>query len=192
MSDHFEEYKEFHLIDKDLKKEHLDDGEWVNEPDLVYFKYRDYDCIVKRLFKLERYNPDDCFGGNINGYIIIEKDHPLYGIENNFDADLDIHGGVTFSGFIFYDFFQENDFVDKFAIGFDCAHAFDIVPSMETLKEKIRKTEPRFLNAYKILKERRKNSPFGKMKTYKNVVFVINELKSGVDQLIEMKVKCDG
>lgn len=58
------------------------------------------------------------------GYIVLPPDHPYFEkCVYEFDEallELDVHGGITFS-----------DYLDKdtYAIGFDCAHAADYVPS---------------------------------------------------------------
>lgn len=59
--------------------------------------------------------------GVINGYARIPEDHPWHNLPYNEvnDLDLDVHGGITFSG---------GD--TGHWIGFDTAHAFDTSPLM--------------------------------------------------------------
>ena len=52
------------------------------------------------------------------GYVVIPEDHPYYGLDyEEVEDDIDVHGGLTFSG--------EFEDVDGFLLGFDCAHAGD-------------------------------------------------------------------
>lgn len=52
------------------------------------------------------------------GYVVIPEDHPFYGLDyEEVEEDIDVHGGLTFSG--------EFEDVDGFLVGFDCAHAGD-------------------------------------------------------------------
>jgi hypothetical protein len=61
--------------------------------------------------------------GTRNGYVGLDKDHPLYGKEcwdfNNSDErfqTLTVHGGLTFSGFM------DTEDPEKWYLGFDCSH----------------------------------------------------------------------
>lgn len=52
------------------------------------------------------------------GYVVIPEDHPCYGLDYEVvEDDIDVHGGLTFSGT-----FED---IDGFLLGFDCAHAGD-------------------------------------------------------------------
>jgi hypothetical protein len=55
--------------------------------------------------------------GALCGYVAIPEDHP------GRDDDWDVHGGITFNG-------QFSDGDDTWWIGFDCAHAFDVMPNL--------------------------------------------------------------
>lgn len=59
------------------------------------------------------------------GYVFVPEGHPLYG-DSHLDAkdELDVHGGVTFTGVI------EEDPGLGWAVGFDMAHSFDVEYSM--------------------------------------------------------------
>lgn len=66
------------------------------------------------------------------GYVILPENHPYIGLsfydvecDENPLYDLDVHGGITFVGYI-------NGY--GYAIGFDCAHAGDYVPSFNNYK----------------------------------------------------------
>lgn len=65
--------------------------------------------------------------GHLCGYVGVGVDHPLYGRKTDDDEiiKLDVHGGVTFAG---HDKDDKDDGV--WWIGFDCAHAFDVIPYM--------------------------------------------------------------
>ena len=67
--------------------------------------------------------------GNLNGYIGVEKGHPWWG-ETYWDLDVDVHGGLTYTG-------EERpgtwDKDGRWWLGFDTAHAGDVVPKIEEL-----------------------------------------------------------
>lgn len=91
-------------------------GEWDREPDELRFTDEEtgYECLIMR-----------GIAGQLNGYVVIPKDHPYYGIDllNNeeLNDELEVHGGVTYSNF------RENEFL----IGFDTGHCFDFMPYTE-------------------------------------------------------------
>jgi hypothetical protein len=62
--------------------------------------------------------------GSLCGYVCIPPEHPLYGVSANDLPDLDVHGGVTWAGS------WQDDEDDRWWIGFDCGHAFDLSPGM--------------------------------------------------------------
>lgn len=81
----------------------------AEESNFKRFKYKNYNCMVIRMADF-----------HLNGYIEIKKGHKLYGIHYDKIEDIEVHGGFTFSGNI----------DNRFHIGFDCAHAWDYVPSI--------------------------------------------------------------
>jgi hypothetical protein len=108
-------------------------GPWNNEPDKARWvdEATGFDCIVLR-------HPRH---GNLNGYVGVPVGHPLYG--QDYDAayervDIQVHGGLTFAGAA-----SEPDVDEEFRrtphpdrpqdvwwFGFDCAHAWDLSPTM--------------------------------------------------------------
>ena len=52
-----------------------------------------------------------------SGYVEIPKGHTLYQVDYYDLQDIDVHGGLTFSGYL--------DFSDEYLIGFDCGHGGD-------------------------------------------------------------------
>lgn len=56
--------------------------------------------------------------GYRNGYVEVPPDHPFFGKEfDHIAADLEVHGGLTFSGSIYTD--------TDWWLGFDCHHWLD-------------------------------------------------------------------
>lgn len=78
--------------------------EWETERDEATFVRHGYWCQIKRHPELK----------SLCGYVLIGRTHPYWGIDSA-DSILDVHGGVTCD--------------DGTRIGFDCAHAGDLVPS---------------------------------------------------------------
>jgi len=100
--------KQKHLLTSDTKLALFGYGEWVEEPDECTFKHAGFKCEVIRNLQF----------GNWLGYLVLPREHPWYGLHYD-DIDAVVHGGLT------YGKCDEND---TWAIGFDCAHTWDIVP----------------------------------------------------------------
>jgi hypothetical protein len=138
---------------------------WEQEPDKLDFvdEVTGYKCLVLRQ---QRHK-------NLCGYVFLPKDHIFYGkvSEEVWDNDelrhIKVHGGVNFAGY--FDF-TESDYV----IGFDCAHAFDIVPSIYELIPDIYS---------KFIIEDGLEVDFSKNSTYKTVEYVTDECKKLAKQL---------
>lgn len=83
--------------------------------------YRGYTIVVKK------FHEDDFYpfltDESVNniwycGYAVIPEDHPFYGAYyDDLEDDIDVHGGLTFSG--------ELDGIDGYLLGFDCNHYRD-------------------------------------------------------------------
>lgn len=58
------------------------------------------------------------------GYVQVPERNSLFG-KGYWDADLDVHGGLTYAGGLGED--------DRWFLGFDCAHAYDISPGLGEL-----------------------------------------------------------
>lgn len=87
------------------------------EPSVVStFMHAGFRCEVRR-------NPHL---GTLCGYMDIPPCHPWYGLDygaiHERHPQLDVHGGLTYA--------DKND--DYWRIGFDCAHAGDLIPGFET------------------------------------------------------------
>ena len=83
--------------------------------------YRGYTIVVKKYQENSIY---PLFGDTSGfttwycGYAVIPEDHQFYGLDyEEVEEDIDVHGGLTFSG--------EFEDVDGFLLGFDCNHAWD-------------------------------------------------------------------
>ena len=95
-------------------------GEWFDEPNREEFEHAGLKCLILRHPEL----------GHLNGYVTVPRGHPCYG--KDYDGmpyedlfPIEVHGGLTFS--------KEGDgdkWPEGWGFGFDCAHAWDLVPSM--------------------------------------------------------------
>lgn len=159
---------------KNPEAEDLGDGPWSNEPDKAQWvdPATDLDCLVVR-------GPV----GAWCGYVGVSHDHPLYGVNYNDEGGperyLDVHGGLTFSGFCTGGEF-ENPHVchdplpgrkEVWWLGFDCAHAGDLSPGM-----------------------RRFNLKFGgflgspeRNETYRNLAYVADQCTALALQLVDRR-----
>lgn len=135
-------------------------GEWQNEPDKKQWIDQEtgLPCLIVR-------GPS----GALCGYVGVDELHPHF--ENEYsDVDVEVHGGLTFAGFCAKTDDPskhichmvepgENDRVYWF--GFDCAHAWDLSPSM---------------NQYDFHRAREEE-------TYRNIHYVEQEVASLAKQL---------
>jgi hypothetical protein len=74
-------------------------------------------------------------GGFANGYVVIPKDHPLWGLEYTAEEieSLNVHGGITFSEKVDEDMINhvlwgkdlEDEDLGSWLIGFDTRHSGD-------------------------------------------------------------------
>lgn len=107
-------------------------GPWDGEPDKVSWT----DAATGLPCLAVRGNPRM---GNWCGYVAVEPGHPLHG-KGYDDLDVEVHGGLTFADSCWDDGPVEAAVchvpepgkpADVWWFGFDCGHAFDIVPGME-------------------------------------------------------------
>ncbi len=163
--------KEEHLYRSDQKLAWFGYGEWVEEFDQIEFTYEHYKCSAVRVVKKEPFaKVEHYFGGHLCGYVQIPKKHPLYGKSWD-DIAIACHGGITC-----------NENHEEHWIGFDCAHLNDYVPSMEKFRKENKINEifpmPKEFSMYSLFR-----------KEYRNILYVMNECRIIVDQLIEIEKK---
>lgn len=133
-----------------------------SEGDERRFKYKGYECVIKRVPEML----------HLCGYIKIPKGHALYGDKDEEYGLLDIpvHGGVTFNGDL------EED--GGFWIGFDCAHAGDLVPMMEFFIEKQNLAVDRLTGISQ-------RGSYIREDTYRDMVYVAQNIRDMVDFIEE-------
>lgn len=176
--------EEKHLYTSDEKLKWWGHGEWVEEPDEVNFFHNGISCRIVRMFSWDGHNGEHAFGGYLNGYISIPKDHPCFGKHMDY-IPVEGNGGITYSEIDD----QNHPFLPKEGhwIGFDCSHSYDYCPSVEYLK----KTQPSLIaieEEFQQLKNKlgcENSSIFNK--SYKNIAFCIAECKSMADQLLAVR-----
>lgn len=156
------EYSAKHIYSADDKRKWFGEGEWVDEPDTIYFFVNGYKCFIER--KVCDEISGDKFGGHLCGYIT-----GLLKALENID-ELDVHGGITY---------HELE-KDGYAIGFDCAHYTDLLPSTEIVRKKYN-----LENTFPQMQEYKKSFPRLFESHYRNIEYVINQLKKLTKQLVE-------
>jgi hypothetical protein len=112
----------------DIKSWRDIEGKWNDEPDVLELEGKGYHMVVLR-------NPEM---GNLNGYVGININHPLFslGYNDNKMYNIWVHGGLTFAGMggdIPFAPFKKT----YWYFGFDTAHAMDLIPSMIAMRESI-------------------------------------------------------
>jgi hypothetical protein len=102
-------------------------GPWENEPDKVQYYDSEFDftCLIVRNHM-----------GSLCGYVGIPEGHPLYGKDYSSFPFIEVHGGITYS-----DFCQKSGHIchipfpgepdNVWWVGFDCSHAWDVVPQLQ-------------------------------------------------------------
>ena len=159
------------VLTPSLKLEHWGPGDWVDEPDRFEFEHEGFSCCGFRVWDWEGWEFDNLALGHWCGYILIPKEHPWYGrdvFKDYADMDVDVHGGLTHGKL-------DHPKEGGWWIGFDCAHSWDLVPSMINMKKKM-------IEDMKLtLPEKCHNSPIF-MDSYKNFDYVVNEVKSLAEQ----------
>lgn len=104
-------------------------GPWAEEPNRELWKSQGFDCLINR----NRL-------GSWCGYVGVPSSHPLYGktyseLEEK-NIDLEAHGGITYSNFCQGEICHPTDEGEPvYWFGFDCAHAWDLIPGMHALRE---------------------------------------------------------
>ncbi len=154
--------EETNIYTTDQKLSWFGYGEWIEESDKVTFAYRGMEAEILRAVCKDGRN---VFGGHLCGYVIIPIDIDI----GECGDKLDVHGGITFDK-------VKNG---EIKIGFDCAHCFDIRPSMERLY----KTDPDLIR----IRKKYPNSLIFE-RSYKNINFCIDECKKLINQIINLKI----
>lgn len=95
-------------------------GPWSCEPDELFWQESStgYSCLIRRATL-----------GNLCGYVAVPLGHRLYGDEDA-GRELNVHGGVTFTGHHFD--------MEAWVVGFDCGHAGDLSPGVPFLFDRDR------------------------------------------------------
>lgn len=161
---------EHNLMCQKLKLE-SGEGEWINEINRLEFKHAGFDCLINRNQFLAW-----C------GYVGIPKTHPCYGKEilmQDYTLPEGVHGGVSYSQecheLICHQ--TENKEDNLWWIGFDCAHAYDLIPYLNHIRKKWGG------NWQKI--ELDCNIKY--MDVYRNIDYVTNETKNLAEQLLQIQ-----
>ncbi len=143
----------------EISKKDAPKGEWTTEPNRIEFTHAGYSCLLSRNFSLL----------NWCGYVGISKSHPYYQMD---ELDLNVHGGVTYSSLCseIICHFSDNESEPLFWLGFDCAHCDDLVPKMLQFMD---------YPKHALL--------FGRSSNYKNVDYVMHEVKYLAEQLREIE-----
>lgn len=164
------ENKVWHYMDE--KKAKWGAGEWQQEPDKMQWadEATKLPCLIVRNQL-----------GALCGYVGVFKGHPYFEKEYR-DINCEVHGGLTFSDFCephpenkehgICHIVSEGEDDHVWWLGFDCAHADDIVPSYFEAKKSI-PALTFFMGEYG--------------EAYKNIDYVKNECRELAEQLVSIK-----
>lgn len=112
-----------------ILKSEWGDGPWQTEPDREEWRHESgLPLLVVR-------GPH----GAWCGYVGVPPGHPWHGREP-FDLGVEVHGGLNYAGVCSLNVChhpQPGEPADVWWLGFDCSHAFDMMPEMEALLRKI-------------------------------------------------------
>lgn len=96
---------------------------WINEPDREEFKHLGFDCLLNRNMM-----------GAWCGYTAVKPDHPYYG-KGYDDVEIEVHGGLTYAHECQGEVCHEAEDDKAWWFGFDCAHAYDLVPVADKARD---------------------------------------------------------
>lgn len=142
------------------------EGPWKTEPDKLSWHDAEYDlaCLMVR-----------GRSGAWCGYVGVPPGHPWHG-KGYDDVNVDVHGGLSYARPC-----QEDGLVchvplpgkpaDVHWLGFDCGHAFDIMPGMQALLTKLHRDKGEPPPALPI------TDPYG-FDAYRDVDYVRGEVRS--------------
>lgn len=139
----------------------LPDGPWKDEPDRKEWRHAGLPCLILRNAL-----------GALCGYAAVPPGHPLYGKAGD---DLDVHGGVTFTGHCEGKICHEakpGEPDEVYWFGFDCAHFMDLVPGL--LPEVLFKRIPEAI---------RMTRPVPSIDVYRSMAYVTSEVERLAEQL---------
>jgi hypothetical protein len=94
-------------------------GPWDDEPDRVEFEHAGLPCLLNR-----------GGGGAWCGYAAVPPGHPLHGQDYEV-PEVEVHGGLTYAascGGAICHVPEPGEPDDVWWFGFDCAHAWDVLP----------------------------------------------------------------
>lgn len=96
-------------------------GPWDEEPDRIEWRHTGLPCLIVRSQL-----------GALCGYVAVPPEHPLHGVPYGY-VHASVHGGLTYSdrcaGRICH-VPAEGEPDDVWWLGFDCAHAHDLIPTI--------------------------------------------------------------
>ncbi len=111
-------------------------GPWQKEPDKVQWrdKHTGYPCLIVR----------SKMSGALCGYVGLTKRHRWFK-KGYPDIDVDVHGGLTYADMCMEDdkehgvchIVQQGEDDKVWWLGFDCAHAFDLMPGFEARSKEL-------------------------------------------------------
>lgn len=103
------------------ESDQLEKSPWLTEPDRELFNSHGFNCELWRHPSMLHW----C------GYVYLPPDHPQWGKDyDELNHTINVHGGLTYSG-------KEEEF---WKVGFDCAHAKDLIPGGFHYKNDIYRT----------------------------------------------------
>lgn len=142
--------------------------EWETEPNRKEFKHLGFDCLINR----------NSFGAWC-GYVAVPKGHPWfeksYGDLEDLGLAPEVHGGLTYSNHCQGEICHQSETEDEvWWLGFDCAHAGDLMPAMVEMRQ--RPDWPKFPH-------------YEEFETYRNQEYVTEETMKLAQQVCQAGMK---
>lgn len=150
----------------------LPEGEWLNEPDVIFWTSKDNNLICSIVRNVPY--------GILCGYVGLGSKHPLHGKDDPYKGLISLgkFSSLDIPDDVMKDLIDEN----LWWLGFDCMHSGDLIPKMQTMLEEFNKYLPES-KQFDF-----KNSQFGpKNATYKNVEFVMKKCEIYANQLAKYR-----
>jgi hypothetical protein len=142
---------------------------WKNEPNRKEWRHAGFPCLIVRSHL-----------GALCGYVGVPPGHPLFGDVERASGLLSVHGGVTYGGTCRGPICHKPlpGEAEVFWFGFDCAHAWDVVPGLVELMTSVE----RDLGLWGVQRPTFQES----RSTYKDLAWVTREVEQLAEQLRDL------
>ena len=128
------------------KESRIINPEWETEPDRVEFEHLGFPCLIRRVQHI----------GSLCGYVAVPPGHPWHGqSQDDIEDDIEIHGGLSYASKSREEWCHKDkpELNDYWWLGFDCAHAWDILPVILSISPRLADSQSKYRNIAYVTKQ---------------------------------------